>query len=377
MTRKLIAVSVAPIALAGMAQAQIPDLLTSYDAAAASMGAGGALSATGGGTAASYYNPAGLAYATSKELSFDVKNKQTSTTQSTGASTNRLITTDGNAGKRGLSHLGLAIPLSKGRGVVALTYTLGGYIEDTQTSNSLTFGGLTAQNYILTRRAAADFYSLAYAKSSPSQDFSWGLAFNYVRQTVDNTESGTLTGGGQSVPLNTNNAETGYGYGATLGIQGTPKNQPNISWGASVRTPISLKGNPDTNSIYGTIPGRIVGGLAFRQDAFRGGKDYLVYGIQGQYFYGGKDSLLFQRNNQFVTNLGLEYNLLKFGGRFPIRLGYVINPGGGDGYGSRNSLNYGVGYRPENGKFDVDLGIGNAQHGGTDFAFGVTLRFDK
>lgn len=377
MTRKLLAVSVAPVALAGIAHAQIPDLLTSYDAGTAAMGAGGALYATGGGTISAYYNPAGLAYATRKELSFNIKNRPTSNTFSTGTSTNRTLTTDGSPGKKGLSHLGLAVPLSNGRGVVALTYTLGGYIEDTQSSNSLTFGGLTAQNYLLTRKAAADFYTLAYAKTSPSQDFSYGIGLNYIRQSVNNTETGILTGGGQQIPLDTHNAETGYGYGVTVGIEGTPKNQPNISWGASFRTPVTLKGNPNTSALYGKIPGRVIGGLAFRQDGFRGGKDYLVYGIQGQYFFGGNDSLLFQRNNQFVTNFGLEYNMFKFGGRFPLRLGYVVNPSSGDGYGSRNSLNYGVGYRPENGKYDFDLGLANAQGGGTDFSIGVTLRFDK
>lgn len=377
MIRKLIVVSVAPAALVGLAHAQVPDLLTSYDAGAAAMGAGGALYGTGGGTISAFYNPAGLAYATHKELSLNVKNRPTSNTFSTGTSTNRTLTTDGDPGKRGLSHLGLSVPLSHNRGVIALTYTLGGYIEDVQTSNSLQFGGLTAQNYRLTRKAASDFYTLAFAKSTASQDFSWGIGINYVRQLVQNTETGTLTGGGQNIPLNTDNSETANGFGVTLGMEGTPKNQPNISWGASVRTPITLRNNPNTGALYGKIPGRILGGLAFRQDGFRGGKDYLVYGFQGQYFFGGRDSLIFQRNNQFIGNVGLEYNFFRFGGRVPVRLGYVVNPKGGDGYGSRNSLNWGLGFRPENGKYDFDLGVANAQGGGTDLSFGVTMRFDN
>lgn len=373
MTRKLLAVSVAPAALVGIAHAQIPDLLTSYDAGAAAMGAGGALYATGGGTVAGYYNPAGLAYATRKELSIDIKNKPVSYTSSAGDSANRQLSTSGDSGKKGLSHLGLAVPLSDGRGVVALSYTLGGYVEDIQTSNSLQFGGLTASNYMLTRKATTDVYTLSYSKASPSQDFSWGLGLNYVQQGIAVSETGNLSDGGS---LNTNNSETGHGFGATFGVQGTPKSQPNMSWGLSYRTPISITGNPDTNALYSRLPSRLLGGLAFRQDGLRGGRDYMVYGLQGQYFFGGRDSLLFQRRDQFVANLGLEYNVFKFGGRFPVRLGYVVNPSGGDGYGSRNSFNYGLGYRPENGKYDVDLGFAAAQGGGTDFSLGLTLRFD-
>ena len=380
MQRKYLALALA-FGVPASAFSQVPDLLNALDAGAGAMGSGGALYATGGGTISAHYNPAGLAFTNKTELGLAFRNLPLSNSAATGDSANRNISTSGTPGKRSLTHFGYAAPLSslgkKGSGVVALTYTVGGYVDDNQTSQTLKFGTLTAKNYKLLTKAQADYYTLSFAKYDTSKNMSIGIGLNYVRQKLSVSESGVLVdGSNQAVTnLSTNNSENPYGYGVTLGIQGSARQD--LSWGLSYQTPVSLKGNADTSTLYSKIPGRLLGGIALRRDGIRGSQDYLVYGLESAYYHGGKGSGVFDRTNQVVTNLGLEYNAFRYGGRIPIRVGYQAVNKGGDGFANRNTLTYGVGYRPENGKYGVDLSFASPQNGGFDVAIGLTYRFDK
>jgi len=57
----------------------------------------------------------------------------------------------------------------------------------------------------------------------------------------------------------------------------------------------------------------------------------------------------------------------------PIRLGYNFVPGGGAGYGDRNAVTFGLGYRPNKDDYTIDLNFASPQHGGFDL--GLTLSY--
>ena len=116
-------------------------------------------------------------------------------------------------------------------------------------------------------------------------------------------------------------------------------------------------------------------GASMRQDAVRGGQDYIVYGAQLQEFFAGESTPYFDRSNQAVFGVGLEYNHAFESFRMPFRVGYVSSPGGGDGYSSRNTFTFGFGYRPNNNYYSIDLNWASPQGGGYDFGLAATYRF--
>jgi len=148
-----------------------------------------------------------------------------------------------------------------------------------------------------------------------------------------------------------------------------------MSWGVSYRSEVNLSNNGTTSLLMDKIPARLLGGLAFRQDGLRHGKDFLLYGADVTYFFpasnGGQD---FQRNAQTTAGAGLEYNYDVGGARVPIRLGYDYVPGGGTGYGSRNAMTFGLGYRPSNNNYTIDLNLASPQHGGFDLGLSLSYK---
>ncbi len=370
---------IALVTLGGLpvvACAQVPDLVAAFDAGGRAMGMGGVTYITGSDTLSGYYNPAGLGFITRATLGLTIRNLPESTTVVTGdigPTGQQRLNTEGEKGPTGLSHAGLAFPL-QGRnggtnGTIAVTLTKGGVIRDSRVAGpGLVEGGLGAGAYNQLLKINTDFVNVSYGRMDGEGTFNWGFGLVYAMNRQSNF---------RSAPSGvTNFDETANGLGFQAGLLLSPKSSHNTSFGVSFRSPIKLRGGNNT-LIYPTIPGRIAAGLAFRQDGLRGGRDYAVYGVELQHFFGGSNSQYVDRQNQSVLGVGVEYNYASGGSRIPVRLGYSFAQAGGDFFGSRNSLTFGLGYRPSSNNWALDLNWGRPQGGGSDLSLNLTYKFGK
>jgi hypothetical protein len=378
MIARRLSVVIGGAALSASSLAQVPDLLTAFDAGGRALGMGGSVYATGADTLSTYYNPAGLGYLNQNQLGAAYRNLPRSSTVAAGEFDDPRLDSTGFRGSNALSHLGIAYPLRGGQnGTLGLSYTIGGVFNDHRTGNNLTSGSLSVQDYDERAEAQSDFYTLAWGKANSSQTFSFGVGLQYVQQHVSDRVTGRLVdSNNQTVSfLDSSSDETGNGLGIIAGIQWVPRNNPNVSFGLSYRSEVNLTNNDETAGLYDKIPARLLAGAAMRQDGLRGGRDFIVWGAQIQHFFGGGSSQLFDRNPQTVAGLGMEYNYQSANYRLPVRLGYNIVPAGGDGFGNRNAFTFGIGYRPLDNRFGIDLNFASPQRGGYDMSLSVNYRF--
>jgi hypothetical protein len=374
--RKLTFIIAGLSGLACTSMAQVPDLLNALDAGGRAMGAGGSLYATGSDTLSSYYNPAGLGYASQGAVGVAYRNLPKSKTKASDEFGDLRLDSSGERGNNAISHVGLNFPLQEGRhGVIGVSYTIGGYINDERSNAGVLVGGNPVNFYSERLKAQSDYFSVGYGKASASQDFSWGIGLQYVRQKI--SDRALLVDSGNNTLLNTDLDETGNGLGIIAGLQFIPKSNPNVSFGLSYRSEINLTNNNDTKSLYDKIPARLLAGVAFRQDGMRGGRDFIVYGLQIMHFFEGESSQVFDRKAQTTVGFGLEYNYQTNGFRIPIRLGYNVVPSGGDDFGSRNAFTFGLGYRPLDNRFGVDFNFASPESGGFDLGISLNYRFGK
>lgn len=340
------------------------------------MGTGGALYSTGADTLSTYYNPAGLGYINQGQIGLAYRNLPESRSLASDEFGNLDFDTEGRRGDNAISHVGLAFPLNEGRrGTLGVSYTIGGFIDDTRVNSNVLVGGVPVNFYSETVQAKSDYFTVSYGKANASQNFSWGVGLQYVRQKIANDV--LLVDGSNNVLIDANLDETGSGIGVVAGVQYIPRNNPNMSLGLSYRSEINLSGNEDTADLYDKIPARLLAGVAFRQDGLRGGRDFIVYGLQLQHFFAGESSQVFDREAQSTLGLGLEYNYQTTGFRIPIRLGYNVVPGGGEDFGSRNGFAFGLGYRPNDNRFGIDFNFVSPEKGGYDMGISLNYRFGK
>ncbi len=357
--------------------AQVPDLLNALDAGGRAMGAGGAFYGTGSDTLSGYYNPAGLGYMTQGAVGLAYRNLPKSRTNASDEFSDLRVDSTGRRGNNAISHVGIALPLSENgrRGTIGVSYTIGGYIDDTRRNAGVLVGGNPVNGYFEHLEARSDYFTVSYGKANAAQNFSWGVGLQYVSQKI--ADRVLLVDSGNNTLLDTNLSETGNGIGLIAGIQLVPKSNPNVSFGLSYRSEIDLNNNSDTKDLYDRIPARLLGSAAYRQDGLRGGRDFIVYGAQIQHFFAGKSSQVFDREAQTTAGLGLEYNYQTSSFRVPLRVGYNIVPGGGDLYGNRNGFGFGFGYRPLDNRFSVDFNFVSPENGGYDMGISLNYRFGK
>lgn len=371
--RRLIGLPLAAVALTCTAAAQVPDLLNALDAGGRAMGAGGSFYSTGSDTLSTYYNPAGLAFLTQPQIGATYRNLPKSTTGISGDTADPVFSSRGTRGNSQITHFGYVMPLHEGKnGVIGLSYTLGGFIDDVLSGTTSAGSINTTRN--LSRMAKAEYYTLAFGKARADQSFSFGLGVQIVQQHIDYNLNQTDTGGGS---ITRNDSSTGTGAALIAGLQFTPKSNPNTSIGISYRSSVNLSGNSTTADLYDKIPARLMAGIAFRHDGVRGGKDFIVYGLQVQHFFSADNSSDFDRGNQTTAGFGIEYNYQMGGARVPIRLGYNVVPSGGFGYGSRNVFTFGIGYRPNDSRYSFDVNFGQPQHGGYDVGIALNYKLGK
>ena len=334
---------------------------------------------TGADTLSILNNPAGLGYMSSRALGVTYRNLPESKTAITGDLGNPTQRTVGNRGSNSFTHFGYVLPASAIKrgtsGTVGVSYTTGGYINDTRTGTNLQNGSVTVNSYQEELKAQANFFTLSYGKTNEAQNVSFGYGLVFARQLITDTVDGTLA---NSLPFNkTDVSETGTGFGVVLGVQFIPKNQSNVSYGASLRTPIKLHNNSITSSIYDTIPGVLSLGTTWRMDGLKGGTDYLIYGAQLNTYFGGSGSAPLDRTSQTTFGFGAEYNFVKDNYTIPVRLGYLAVPKGGNGFGDRSAFTVGIGYRPTDKPYAIDLNYAYPRTGSSDVAINLSYRFDK
>lgn len=376
MKKRILAITLGTLGTTTAGFAQIPDLLNTIDAGSRSMGAGGAFTVTSADTHSILNNPAGIGFLSTKTFGLSMRNLPKSNTQIFGSLANPTYSSDGVAGKNQMTHFGYAMPLKKG-GTFGFSYQVGGYLDDFRSGTNITIGGFNGATYQEAIRAKTDFYTVAFGKtnSEGNKSFGWGLAI--ANLNLSDKQEGFIPGNPPTSLISSDNAASTWGVGLVAGFQTIPKNQPNTTFGASIRTPIKLSSNSFSSPLYDVIPGQVSFGMATRKDNMRGTEDFLVYGANVSYYFGGKGSGIFDRDNQFVYGVGAEYNVVREGATIPIRLGYMSVASGGSQFSDRNSFTFGIGYRPNSQPWSLDLNYGFPNGGGRDFAIGLNYRFEK
>lgn len=368
--RKPIAIATLLVLASGVAYAQVPDLLTALDTGGRAMGIGGATRVTDATTHSILDNPAGLAYISEPTTSITFRNLPRSSTLASGDFNNRDTSTSERSGRTALAHAGYATPY-KG-GTLGVSYSIGGHVNNEATGNNLANGGLTVQNLSEESRAQTDFFTISYGRPMGAS-MNVGVGIVLANQYVKFDQSYLLFNGNTLVGNTDINASSnGYGVGIVAGVQGFLDSENNTQYGISVRTPINLTSNGETEAIYDVIPGKLSFGAAGRVKGVGSGSEFMVWAAEVDYYFGGKSNARFSRDNTFAYGLGVEYNFNRFNARIPVRLGYQVIPSGGDGFSSRDALTFGLGYRPigkpysfdlnfarstDTGKFDIGLGF--------------------
>jgi len=350
--------------------AQIPDLLNSLDAGGRAMGVGGAFGVTDSATTSALQNPAGLGFITAPEVGLVFRNLPTSSRIVGGNFNNPISIGENSFGKRAVSHFGYVTPAHGG--AIGISYTLGGYIDDSRNGTNLDNGLLRVDNYSENTRAQTDFFTFSYGRNQGSVN--WGFGIVLANQYVANERSFVLVDpqtNQQVGSSQTSVSDNGTGIGVVAGVQVVPSSNPNTSYALSIRTPINLSGNEDTSAFYDRIPGRASFGFATRVDGAFRAEDFMVYGIQADYYFGGQENKVLARRNHLVLGAGVEYNMHRWNARFPIRLGFALVPSGGAGFEERNAFTFGLGYRPNNGRFGVDLNFASPGGGPIDMSLGL------
>lgn len=373
--RKLKTIFIAGLAgLATTGFAQVPDLLNALDSGGRAMGMGGSTRVTDATTQSALDNPAGLAYITERSAAANLRNLPNSENVASGQFGDRTNNTELKTGKMSVSHVGYATKF--GGGTLGVSYTVGGYVNNRTVGNNLTDGPLTVRNLDETTKAQTDFFTLSYGKRQGSMNYGIGIvvANQYVRfaqsfQLFDasNTQVGSTS---------TDASGNALGVGVVAGVQGQLSG--GVDWGLSVRTPIDLGGNATTSSIYDKIPGKASLGFAGVMNGMSAGEDYLLWAMQADYYFGGDGSAAIPRKNVAAFAGGIEYNMHRFNARIPIRLGYQHIPSGGANFGDRSAFTFGIGYRPNNADYTIDLSFAKPTDGNKfDLALGITFKPSK
>ncbi len=373
--RKLrFAVFVASLSPIG-AIAQVPDMLAAFDAGGRALGAGTSIYATGADTLSATYNPAALGYVNRGMFTYATRNLPRTSTRVSGSLDKLFLDSSEGSGDFGVGHVGVAMPLrTRGggqRGAFTLSWTIAGWFHDTQFGTALDPG---IESYTDFTRARTELVTLGYGSTTAGQSVSWGAGAVFATQSIRNFQQITFEDP-KIPPQIADTDNTGFGIGGLLGVMIVPGGNSNITYGVSVRTPIDLKKGGSDLPLYSRIPGRAVAGIAAVRDGLRGGRDSLLFGAQVEHYFGGKSSERLDRDDQTVFGVGVEYQYARGGGVIPIRLGYRVVPAGGQDFANRHGVSFGVGYRPSNLNWSIELNLAWPAGGELDSSLAIGYRF--
>lgn len=358
------AAGVALILLGTISNAQVPDLLNAFEMGGRAMGMGGGTYSNSSDPSASYWNPAGLAHISSTTVQMDFRNRPGSDTSVSGSFVDPDRSADGQYGSNAITFAGVATPF--GKGVLGLSYAVGGWIRDDARNDGDLHSGDPGDPTVVTTfidflKVYTEFVTLAYGTGS-GRGTTFGVGIVFARQNLNNdvfvrTEDGS---GGLISETLTEVSSNGFGLGGIVGVQFVPPSNPNVSFGLSYRSEIQLNDVEDGEPYGDTIPARLQAGLVFRRDGLRGGRDYLVGGIDASYFFPANDGRILERDSQLAFGGGVEYNWSQAFGYIPFRVGFRSVQEAGEGFANRDVFTFGVGYRPTSGDWTIDLSIATA-----------------
>ncbi|HWP31493.1 MAG TPA: hypothetical protein VNK96_07210 [Fimbriimonadales bacterium] len=371
--------------VASFSFAQMSDTMYSFEMGGRAYGMGGSIYSNSADASASYWNPACLGLVQTTLVEAVMRNRPISQTHLTGTIEDGL---DGTGelgyGFQSLSFGGVAWPFRGG--TLGLSYAVGGYVRQNgfgeDTTSSSAGGPLTAQTLF---RSMTEFFTVAYGRPM-GQNSNIGVGVVVARQSLSDKAHVFFTGDPDSIVLSGGFDDLGSGVGAIVGYQFTPPGRQNVSIGASYRSEINLSGIDSGSSHIDVIPARLQGGLAFRVDGLRGGRDFLIGGVDVMYIFPGNDGKVLENDGQFSAGIGLEYNWTQSFGYLPIRIGFRFIDKSikrqvalqEDPFIARQIVTFGIGYRPKNAPYSLELNLaaGNKQNT-PDIALGLQFEVRK
>ncbi len=368
------------------AHAQVADLLNTFDAGSRSIGMGSALTGTDAETLSAYNNPAALGYIAHREVGLSYRNLPRSQSTVTDTSGTRSSTST-SVGPSQFTNLGYAFPISAkaNRGVVGISYSLGGYLDDTGTAAEFPYGTAAnevAGNYVDHIESKTHYLAIGFGKTNSAQSLSFGASLLYAREDIQYSQQYGVYDTSGSSPVLLSSQDTGLisgtssGFGAVAGVEFTPSKYPSLTLGGSIKSPIKLTGGDGVTAYYGTIPGRILLGGGLRLPGLRHRPDdYTVLGAQFEQFYGGAGSGLLSIKNHSAGDFGIEYGYTGDGYVIPIRIGYRTISSEGTAFADRNELTYGFGFRDKDSRYGIDLSWANPRNAVKDFSITASYRF--
>jgi hypothetical protein len=378
------------IAAAGLcgavAHGQVADLLSTYDAGSKSIGLGSSLTATDAETLSAYNNPAGLGYINHQEIDAAYGNLPRSHSNVGDLNGTRTYTST-QTGPASITNLGFAFPVSKkaNSGTIGISYSLGGYVDDSGSASQVPYGTSTTEvagNYLDHIESKTNYLAIGYGKTNPSQTLSFGASILWARESIQyRQEYGVFdTSGSSPVLLSTqdtgNISGTSNGIGVVAGLDYIPSNLPNLTLGASLKSPIKLTGGDGVDSYYSTIPGRLLVGGGLRLSGLKNRKDdYTVIGAQFEQFYGGSGTGLLSVQNSSAGDFGAEYGFTQDDFVIPIRVGYRAISSEGPAFADRNELTYGFGIKDKESRYGIDLSWARPRHAAGNFTISASYRF--
>ena len=354
--------------MGGVAYAQIPDLLNAFEMGGRALGMGGALYSNATDATASYWNPAGLGFISQGTSEVTMRNRPTVNTSLTGRFDLPVREGEGAFGSNAITFAGIAVPM--GSGTLGFSYALGGYARERAFGDALTNPDVPGQ--IITTneffRVATEFFTIAWGRKSGTNT-AFGIGLVTARQSLANR---LLQRDQNNVTLqDVDISEDATGFGGIIGFQFTPSQ--NVSYGVSFRSPIQLSGYDDAMPYGEEIPGRLQGGVIWRVDGMRGGRDFLVGGVDIMYFLPANNGDILDRNGQLSAGVGFEYNWSQGFGYIPIRIGFRATDSAGERFSSHDAFTFGFGYRPKNEKFSFDINVSGQSSPDVAFTVGFAI----
>lgn len=367
--RKLIIVAM--FGVSGVSMAQVPDMLTAFDAGGKALGAGSAFNNTNVDTLSTTYNPAALGFVNQAQAGASMRNFPTTETRVTGPLNDLRLDSTSFSGDLRLSHFGYAAPMKRLKGSVGIAFTTGGWMNDNRRGVNLP-GGIS--QFLDAVKLRTDFINISYGKANEDMSFAWGVGLVIASQSNFNRQN--IVFSDPNIPaVSARDSDSTFGIGVQGGVIITPRNRPNSTLSLSVRSPIQMMDDEGVNNLYTRVPARITGGYALRQDGYRGNRDFVVYGAEVSHYLSTRSNDRVKQDAHTTAHIGIEYNYAMGMAMIPIRIGYSVVPAGGDDLGNRNSFTYGLGYRPQDKNWGIELNFGNPTGGGKDMSIYVNYRF--
>ncbi|GIV01570.1 MAG: hypothetical protein KatS3mg015_0400 [Fimbriimonadales bacterium] len=368
----------AAMAAAVSASAQVPDLFDAFEMGGRSLGMGGGMYSNAADPSASYWNPANLSLIGEAQFELNFRNLPATETRLSGRVDDPERDTNARFGGSSITFGGIVLPIGT-RGTLGVSYARGGFYHDREFGIQLDGGDGVNVDINDLLRVDNEFLTVAWGLPSRGRT-NIGVGVVLARQHILSDTFRRIDDGQETTVIDDPPvSDDGFGVGGIVGFQFTPPNNPNVSFGISYRTPIRV--NMDKlDAISNEIPGRLQAGFVWRRDGLRGGRDYLIGGVDGAWYFEAnrnKPSGL-KRDGHAAAGVGIEYNWAQSFGYVPIRLGFRAVQDAGDGFASRSAFTFGVGYRPFDANYWIDLNLAAVSgQSSPDLAISITSRIGK